>query len=125
MFITEPWVGQAAGGRVFKDARALLRLGKVTALSWKETDEGHVFQAQVGSGKRPMRVVVKVLSPTRVKNLCSCAVARSTGAMCEHAAAVVLAGIQKREEDAKPAKASNSNGQSRAVSPHRGDAFRD
>ena len=119
MFITEPWVGQAAGGRVFKDARALLRLGKVTALSWKETDEGHVFQAQVGSGKRPMRVVVKVLSPTRVKNLCSCAVARSTGAMCEHAAAVVLAGIQKREEDAKPAKASNSNGQSSAVSPPR------
>ena len=118
MFITEPWVGQAAGGRVFKDARALLRLGKVTALSCKETDEGHVFQAQVGSGKRPMRVVVKVLSPTRVKNLCSCAVARSTGAMCEHSAAVVLAGIQKREEDAKPAKVSNSNGQSRAVSPH-------
>ena len=117
MFITEPWVGQAAGGRVFKDARALLRLGKVTALSCKETDEGHVFQAQVGSSKRPMRVVVKVLSPTRVKNLCGCAMARSTGAMCEHAAAVVLAGIQKREEDAKPAIASNSNRQPSAVSP--------
>ena len=115
MFITEPWVGQAAGGRVFKDARALLRLGKVTALSCKETDEGHVFQAQVGSGKRPMRVVVKVLSPTRVKNLCSCAVARSTGAMCEHAAAVVLAGIQKREEDAQAPKASSSKAEARAV----------
>ena len=115
MFITEPWVGQAAGGRVFKDARALMRLGKVTALSCKETDEGHVFQAQVGSGKRPMRVVVKVLSPTRVKNLCSCAVARSTGAMCEHAAAVVLAGIQKREEDAQAPKASSSKAEARAV----------
>lgn len=94
MFITESWVGQAAGGRVFKDARALLKLGKVNEPSRKETSEGHVFQARVGSGKRPMRVVVKVLGPTRVKNLCSCGVARSTGAMCEHAAATLLAGIE-------------------------------
>ncbi len=104
MFITEPWVGQAAGGRVFKDARALLRLGKVAGLTYKNTDQGHVFQAQVGSGKRPMRVVVKVLSPTRVKNLCSCAVARSTGAMCEHAAAVLLAGIEQQGKGAAEKK---------------------
>lgn len=105
MFINEPWVGQAAGGRVFKDARALLRLGKVTGLTYANTDQGHVFQAQVGSGKRPMRVVVKVISPTRVKNLCSCAMARSTGAMCDHAAAVLLAGIEQREKNAAQVKA--------------------
>lgn len=98
MFITESWVGQAAGGRVFKDARALLKLGKIEEPSLKETSEGHIFQAKVGSGKRPMRVVVKVLGPTSVKNLCTCAVARSTGAMCEHAAATLLAGIQASED---------------------------
>lgn len=97
MVITEAWVGQAAGGRVFKEARAMLRLGKVAAVSAKETSEGRVFQAQVGSGK-PMRVVVKVLGPTHVKNLCSCAMARSTGAMCEHAAAVLLAAVVERAE---------------------------
>lgn len=109
MFITESWVGQAAGGRVFKDARALLKLGKVDEVSRKETSEGQVFQAKVGSGTRPMRVVVKVIGPTRVKNLCSCAVARSTGAMCEHAAATLLAGIEQISEDLEsnqPAKAS-------------------
>lgn len=105
MFITEPWVGQAAGGRIFKDARALLRLGKVAGLIYKNTDQGHVFQAQVGSGKRPMRVVVKVMSPTRVKNLCSCAMARSTGAMCEHAAAVLLAGIEQHDKGLEQEKA--------------------
>lgn len=104
MFISEPWVGQAAGGRVFKDARALLRLGKVTGLSYNKTDQAQVFQAQVGSGKRPMRVVVKVMGPTRVKNLCGCAMARSTGAMCEHAAAVLLAGIEQRDKNIEQAK---------------------
>jgi len=94
MDITEQWVGQAAGGRVFKDARAVVRLGKVAGVSRKETAEGLVFQGQVGTGKRPMRVVVKVMGPTQVKNLCACAMARATGAMCEHAAAVLLAGIE-------------------------------
>lgn len=94
MEMTEQWIGKAAGGRVLKDARALVRLGKVLEVTRKEVGDTLVFQGSVGAGNRPMRVVVKVLGPTEVKNLCGCAMSRSTGAMCEHAAAVMLAGIQ-------------------------------
>ncbi|MBT8036590.1 MAG: DEAD/DEAH box helicase [Verrucomicrobiae bacterium] len=93
MEMTEQWIGKAAGGRVFKDARALVRLGKVLNVVRKEVDGAIVFQGSLSSGKRPMRVVVKVLGPTQVKNLCGCAMSRATGAMCEHAAAVMLAGL--------------------------------
>jgi len=75
----------------------LIRLGKVMNVTRKETGDAAVFQASVGSANRPLRVVVKVMGPTQVKNLCSCAMSRSTGAMCEHAAAVLLAGIQPKE----------------------------
>ena len=91
MEITEQWVGKAAGGRVLKDARNLVRLGKV--LKVKET-EG-TFQGELAGAKRSMKVVVKVISPTHVKNLCNCSMSRATGAMCEHAAAILLASISK------------------------------
>ncbi len=97
MEITEQWIGKAAGGRVLKEARTMVRLGKVMNVTRKEAGGAAVFQASVGSGNRPLRVVVKVMGPTQVKNLCSCAMSRSTGAMCEHAAAVLLAGIQPKE----------------------------
>ena len=54
MKITEKWIGEAAGGRMFREARAMVKLGKVNQL--KQT-EG-VYQAVVGSGKKPLRVVV-------------------------------------------------------------------
>ncbi|MBT8043720.1 MAG: DEAD/DEAH box helicase [Verrucomicrobiae bacterium] len=104
MEITERWVGQAAGGRVFKGARALVKLGKVTKLVSKDTEDAAVFQGMVGSGCKPMRVVVKVMGPTRVKNLCGCAMARSTGAMCEHAAALLLASIEGSHQPVKTEK---------------------
>lgn len=98
MEITEKWIGECAGGRVFKDARALVRLGKVQKVKRSEDDAGLVFQGVVGSGRKPMRVVVRVLGPTQVKNLCSCSVSRATGAMCEHAAAVLLAAVMGVDE---------------------------
>ena len=89
MEITEKWVGQSAGGRVFKEARALVKLGKITQVVRK----GGVFQGMLQSGRRPQRVVVKVKGPHEVENLCNCSMSRATGAMCEHAAAVLLSGI--------------------------------
>ncbi|MCP5537572.1 MAG: SNF2 helicase associated domain-containing protein [Akkermansiaceae bacterium] len=114
MQITEQWVGQSAGGRVFKDARALLRLGKVAQVTRKDSSEGAVFQGQVGTGNRPMRVVVKVLGPTQVKNLCGCTMARSTGAMCEHAAALLLASIPS---EAAPRKQDQTGGRDHRLPP--------
>ncbi|MGB0774615.1 MAG: SNF2-related protein, partial [Akkermansiaceae bacterium] len=93
MEITEQWIGKAAGGRVLKEARALVKLGKVVQV--KRT--GGVFQGVVGKGKRPMRLVVKVSGPTDVKNHCGCAMSRATGALCEHAAALMIAGIRAQE----------------------------
>ncbi len=87
--ITEKWIGEAAGGRVFREARALVKLGKVNQLK----QNNGVYQAVVGQGKKPMRVVVKVMSRTEVKNLCPCTMSRRTGAMCEHAAAVLMATV--------------------------------
>ncbi|MFK7911602.1 MAG: hypothetical protein AB8F34_13525, partial [Akkermansiaceae bacterium] len=66
MEITEKWIGEAAGGRVFREARALVKLGKVNQLK----EKNGVYQAMVGTGKKPLRVVVKVVSLTEVKNLC-------------------------------------------------------
>lgn len=93
MKITEQWIGKAAGGRVFKEARTLLRMRKVTQVTRKEG----VFQGTLDIGKRPMRVVVKVLGPNEVRNHCNCALTRRTGALCEHATALMLASILEPE----------------------------
>ena len=97
MQITEKWIGEAAGGRVFREARALVKLGKISQL--KQRDGG--YQAIVGSGEKPLRVVVKVTSRTEVKNLCPCHMSRRTGAMCEHAAAVLMATVLQPKEESK------------------------
>ena len=97
MEITEKWIGQAAGGRVFREARALVKLGKVNQLK----ESNGVYQALVGGGNKPLRVVVKVVSRTEVKNHCPCTMSRRTGAMCEHAAAVLMESVfqNKKSEE--------------------------
>ncbi|MBK1855473.1 SNF2 helicase associated domain-containing protein [Verrucomicrobiaceae bacterium 5K15] len=103
MEITEQWIGQAAGGRVFKEARSLVKLGKVSQVKRSED----VFQGTFQQGRKPMRVVVKVLGPHHVKNLCPCSVSRATGGMCEHATAVLLAAVTDLAPEKKsPAKSS-------------------
>ncbi len=115
MEITEQWIGKAAGGRILKEARTIVRLGKVMNVTRKEGGGAAVFQASVGSGNRPLRVVVKVMGSTQVKNLCSCAMSRSTGAMCEHAAAVLLAGIQPKEKVIEKPSGRNSGAQKGSI----------
>ena len=99
MEITEHWVGKAAGGRVLKEARSIVKRGKVIKVS----EKNGVYQGEISGGKRPLKVVVKVLGPIDVKNLCSCSHARATGAMCEHAAAVILAHIYNGNQAVKAA----------------------
>ena len=105
MEITEKWIGEAAGGRVFREARALVKLGKVSALK----QSGQVYQGVVGSGKKPLRVVVKVMSRTEVKNLCPCSMSRRTGAMCEHAAAVLMATLVQPESSSQAVDEAREN----------------
>ena len=57
------------------------------------------------AGRKPMRVVVKVHGPHEVENLCHCSMSRATGAMCEHAAALLLMSIAKPSEEPKPERA--------------------
>ncbi|NWK57254.1 DEAD/DEAH box helicase [Verrucomicrobiaceae bacterium N1E253] len=89
MEITEQWIGKASGGRVFREARSLLKSRKLIQVSRK----GDVFQGSFDIGRRPMRVTVKVLGPHEVRNHCGCSMARRSGALCEHATALMLAGI--------------------------------
>lgn len=93
MEITEQWIGKAAGGRIFKEARKLLKMRKVIQVTQKEG----VFQGSLDIGPRPMRVAVKVLGPNEVRNHCGCVMSRRTGALCEHATALMLAAILKPE----------------------------
>lgn len=95
MEITEKWIGECAGGRVFREARSLVKRGRVNQL---KVQDG-VFQARVGQGEKPLRVTVKVLGPTEVKNHCPCTMSRRTGAMCEHAAAVLMASVMQPREN--------------------------
>lgn len=89
MDITEQWIGKAAGGRIFKEARSLLKMRKVIQVTRKEG----LFQGTLDIGKKPMRVTVKVLGPHEVRNHCICSMARRTGALCEHATALMLASV--------------------------------
>ncbi len=110
MEVTEQWIGKSAGPRVFREARDLLKAGKLVEVARKGED-GLIFQGLIGSGKRPLRVVVKVLGPHEIRNHCTCTMARRTGALCEHATALMLAGIGVL---ARPAKTENVSSQKNA-----------
>jgi len=116
MEITEQWIGKPAGGRIFKEARQLLKMRKVIQVTRKEG----VFQGTLDIGKRPMRVAVKVLGPNEVRNHCGCAMSRKTGALCEHATALMLASVLPPERmpgaRVSPSSAKPEVGKSAAVS---------
>ena len=117
MDITEQWIGKAAGGRIFKEARVLLKMRKVIQV----TRKGGVFQGSLDIGKRPMRVAVKVLGPNEVHNHCGCAMSRRTGALCEHATALMLASVlpPERMPGAAAVKANepSKSGETKAMTP--------
>jgi len=117
MKITEQWIGKSAGGRIFKEARVIWKAGKIIQVSRKMAEGGEVFQGQLDIGKRPMRVVVKVLGPNEVRNHCGCMMARRTGALCEHATALMLEGVlgeapERRERMGRATQASAGSAKS-------------
>jgi superfamily II DNA or RNA helicase len=98
MEITEEWVRGLTGWKPFKDGKAMAGQGLVTGLK----ESGGLFQASLREGKLKLRPAVKVVGPTDVRVQCGCADHRSTGGVCAHAVAVLLASLNP----AAPAAAS-------------------
>jgi len=83
---SDAWLQQAAGWKAVKEGSALFRHGHVITAQWEQNDcRGTI------AGPKPRRVTVKRISASIAETVCSCAENRRTGAMCEHAVAIIMA----------------------------------
>lgn len=98
---TEEWVRGATGWKPFKEGKALLEHGRVSALQCRDS----ICQGVFKEGRLTLRTTVKVLSPTDVRVQCGCPENRATGGICAHAVAVLLAAIPSSAPAAKTAAA--------------------
>lgn len=97
---SDAWLQQAAGWKAVKEGRALHTCGQVqnACLNGEEcTGTLH--------GSKPRRVKVRRLSASLAETFCSCPENRRSGAMCEHAVAVILQ-ARAATEGGGPAKES-------------------
>lgn len=83
---SDAWLQQAAGWKAVKEGRALQACGQVQNARF----EGEECSGTL-HGSKPRRVKVRRLSATLAETFCSCPENRRSGAMCEHAVAVILA----------------------------------
>ena len=86
---TEATLRSAASWQAFKEGKSLLESGAV--LDAKITDAG--WEGSVRSGKRPLRVSVKLKSATDIEARCPCPDNQRNGAVCCHAVATGLAAL--------------------------------
>ncbi len=87
--LTEATLRTAASWQAFKEGKSLLESGAV--LDAKITDAG--WEGSVRSGKRPLRVSVKLKSATDIEARCPCPDNQRNGAVCCHAVATGLAAL--------------------------------
>ncbi|TAE92754.1 MAG: DEAD/DEAH box helicase [Verrucomicrobia bacterium] len=82
---SDAWLQQAAGWKAVKEGYALFRQGSVLSAEI-DHDQCH----GVVGGVKARRVTVKRLTRTIAETTCSCAENRRSGAMCDHAVAVIM-----------------------------------
>ena len=92
---SDAWLQQAAGWKAVKEGVALHRRGLIQNA---RLNEG-ACQGTFG-GAKARRVKVQRLSPTLAETFCGCPENLRTGAMCEHAVAVILAARETMTERA-------------------------
>ncbi len=97
MEITEEWIGKSAGWKALKAGRLIAKQNSV----FDCTRKGNLFQGFRKVANKKMRLVVDVKGPFSIKNSCSCPISRSTGALCEHAVALMLSCLWGNESAAK------------------------
>lgn len=89
MEITEKWLGEIGGWQAMKAARMLVSAGRVQVTE----RTSNVIRGYVGGEKSRLNSGLLVRARSDVENLCTCAVARRTGQICEHSLAVGLASL--------------------------------
>lgn len=82
---SDAWLQQAAGWKAVKEGYALFRQGAVLS-----AEMDHDQCRGVVAGVKARRVSVKRLTRTIAETTCSCAENRRSGAMCDHAVAVIM-----------------------------------
>lgn len=90
---------EAGGWPVFRQARALRERGAVLSAEWKPP----MLQGTVREGERALRAGLKIVSRTRIDNLCVCRASREWGTVCAHSLAVGLAVLAGAEATVEPA----------------------
>ena len=91
---SDAWLQQAAGWKAVKDGLALHQKGLVQNA---RLNEGDCQGLLIGAKNR--RVKVQRLSATLAETFCGCSENLRTGAMCEHAVAVILAARESKNRE--------------------------
>ncbi|MEI9893111.1 MAG: SWIM zinc finger family protein [Chthoniobacter sp.] len=90
--ITERFLSDAGGWQALKQARSLQQMGRVIAAQY----EPPLLEGRVREGEQEYRTGLKILSASKVENLCTCRESRQRGVICAHALAVGLEIIKPR-----------------------------
>ncbi|MEP6668419.1 MAG: DEAD/DEAH box helicase [Chthoniobacter sp.] len=90
--ITERFLSDAGGWQALKQARSLHQMGRVIAAKY----EPPLLEGRVREGEQEFRTGLKILSASKVENLCTCRESRQRGVICAHALAVGLEIIKPR-----------------------------
>jgi superfamily II DNA or RNA helicase len=85
--LDEQALSDAAGWKAMKEGRALLAAGKVESAS----REGERVVGVLNEGSRRRRVSLTINGPSHIDTRCGCPTNASSGALCGHAVAVLLA----------------------------------
>ncbi|HUF62428.1 MAG TPA: SNF2-related protein [Verrucomicrobiales bacterium] len=94
--INEKWLGETAGWKALREGRRIEESGAVQ----RAARSGPSFSGSVIEGRRTLRAGLVARTRSDVENLCPCRDSRSTGALCAHSVAVVLA-VLRSEDIAK------------------------
>ena len=84
--ITERFLSDAGGWQALKHARTLQAMGRVSGAKY----EPPLLEGRVREGEQEFRSGLRILSASKVENLCTCRDARQRGLICAHALAVGL-----------------------------------
>ncbi len=97
--ITERFLSDAGGWQALKEARALHAMGRVLEVTY----DPPLLQGRVREGESELKSGLRILSASKVENLCTCRVSRRDGMICAHALALGLAWIKPNREPVLPA----------------------
>ena len=92
--LTEKLLADAGGWQAMKEARALLKAGRVLSAKW----EAPHLTGEVQGGAGVLKSGLLIEGPIDIENLCSCMENRRWGRVCAHALAVGLRVLHPQEE---------------------------